>query len=98
MAGTKPLLLFGDASGEKLSGIRDLCDASKTSPAARRFLKEATDVVQHRFCGLSSHDHGWDRTINSLLDMAEQHDNDGGNNIIVSAVLSCIGRLGKLIV
>jgi hypothetical protein len=93
------LLLFGDQSVEKLSSIKDIVRNSKTIPAARRFLQEATDVVQIEFSRLDRQEHGWDKGFDSLLGMAE--DNDGahdGTNLIVSTVLMCVGRLGQLIV
>lgn len=98
MSSTKNVLLFGDASGEKLSEIKDLVRWAQSNPAARRFLDDATKTVQKEFSRLSRHDHGWEHGTESLLSIAEQHEAEGGDNMIVSAVLSCIGRLGKLVV
>lgn len=94
----KHVLLFGDASGEKLSAIQELVRSSRTIPAARRFLQEATTIVQSHFKHASVYDHGWEHGTESLLSMAERHEEERGDNIVVSGVLLCIGRLGKLIV
>lgn len=95
---TKHILLFGDQSVETLSGIQALVRNSKTSPMARRFLQEATDVVQLEFSRLNIQEHGWDKSFDSLLGLAEDNNGIQGPNTIVSMVLMCVGRLGQLIV
>lgn len=94
----KHILLFGDQSVETLTGIQALVRNSKTSPMARRFLEEATDVVQLEASRLNRQEHGWDKSFDSLLGLAEDDNGGQGANTIVSTVLMCIGRLGQLIV
>lgn len=83
---------------EKLSSIQTLVRNSKTSPAAKRFFREATDVVQLEFSRLSRHEHGWVRDFDTLLGLAEENVEQEGANGMVATVLMCIGRLGELIV
>jgi FtsZ-binding cell division protein ZapB len=94
---TKHILLFGDQSVETLSGIQALVRNSKKSPMARRFLQEATDVIQLESSRLNSQEHGWDKPFDSLLGLAEDNNASSGPNTIVSTVLMCVGRLGQLI-
>ena len=93
------LVLFGDQTVEKLSSIQSLVHASKTSPAARRFLQEATDVVQLELSKLSLEDRRWNHDFHSLLGLAEDNTAEGGNlNGIIATILMCVGRLGEIIV
>lgn len=92
------LLLFGDQTIEKLSSIQSLVRHSKTSPAARTFLRQATDVVQLSFHKLSGEDHGWPGDIHTLLGLAEENARKDDPHAVIAAVLMCIGRLGELIV
>ncbi|KAM6476656.1 polyketide synthase [Trichoderma sp. SZMC 28011] len=92
------LLLFGDQTVEKLTSIRALVRNAKTSPAAKRFLQEITDVIQIEFSTLSKSEHGWTGTFDTLLGLAEENDEQNGANTLVSTVLMCIGRLGELVV
>ena len=93
---TRHLLLFGDQTVEKLSSIRALVHNSKSSPAAKRFLREATDRAQIEFSKLSSSDHGWSNGFESLLGLAEG--NKDQHNVLIDTVLMCIGRFGVLVV
>lgn len=95
---TKHILLFGDQSVETLSGIQKLVRNSKTSPMARRFLQEATDVAQLEFSRHNSQVRGCDKPFDSLLGLAEDDNSGQGTNTIISTVLMTIGRLGQLIV
>ncbi|KAI6092709.1 putative polyketide synthase [Hypoxylon rubiginosum] len=95
---TQHLLLFGDQTVEKLSSIRSLVRNSKTSPAAKRFLQEATDVVQLEFSKISKEEHGWNQDFDTLLGLAEENADRETPNGMVATVLMCIGRLGELIV
>lgn len=95
---TQHLLLFGDQTVEKLSSIRALVRNSKTSPAAKRFLQEATDVVQLEFSRISREEHGWNQDFDTLLGLAEENSDRETPNGMVATVLMCIGRLGELIV
>ena len=95
---TKHVLFFGDNSVESLSAIQALVRNSKTIPAARRFLQEATDVVQLEFSRLNRQEHGWDKGFDSLLGLAEDYNIAHSANPLISVVLICVGRLGHLIV
>lgn len=92
------LLLFGDYSIEKLASVKALVQHAKTLPAAERFLREATEVIQAEFSRTDKAVHGWEGTTASLLEMAEAVDSPGGGNLAVATVLLCAGRLGQLIV
>ena len=92
------LLLFGDQTVEKLSSIQSLVRHSKTSPAARTFLQQATDAVQLDFSRLSPDEHGWRHDFTSLLGLAEENTRQDASNGMIATVLMCIGRLGELIV
>jgi nitrate reductase assembly molybdenum cofactor insertion protein NarJ len=92
------LALFGDQTVEKLSSIQALVRNSKTSPAARRFLREATDVLQLNLARLSKEDRRWNHEIHTLLGLAEDNINENDPNGIIATVLMCIGRLGEIIV
>ncbi|KAK4042018.1 hypothetical protein C8A01DRAFT_44909 [Parachaetomium inaequale] len=94
------LLLFGDYSVEKLPAIRALARHARTVPAAERFLREITDVIQLEFARADRAVHGWDKGgLASLLEMAETVDNSpGGSNLTAATVLLCAGRLGQLVV
>lgn len=83
---------------EKLSGIQTLVRNARTNPAAKRFLEEATDVVQLEFSRLNRQDHGWNKSFGTLLGLAEDHNLAPCSNTVVSTVLMCVGRLGQLIV
>ncbi|KAI1781137.1 putative polyketide synthase [Hypoxylon cercidicola] len=95
---TQHLLLFGDQTVEKLSSIQALVRNSKTSPAAKRFLQEATDVVQLEFSRISREEHGWNQDFDTLLGLAEENADREAPNGMIATVLMCIGRLGELIV
>ena len=95
---TKHLLLFGDNSVGCLPAIQTLVRASKSSPAAKRFLQEAIDVVQLEFSKLSKQEHGWDKGFDTLLELAQDYNDASGTNLLISVVLTCVGRLGHLIV
>lgn len=83
---------------ESLSAIQALVRNSKTNQAARRFLQEATDIVQLEFSRLNQQEHGWDKGFDSLLGLAEDYERSNSVNLLVSIVLICVGRLGHLIV
>lgn len=93
----KHLLVFGDQSVGKLTAIQALVHSSKCDPAARRFLQEAIDVIQLEFNQLVPEEHGWHKTLDSLLGLAAEYDASNDDNIIVSTALACAGRLGQLI-
>lgn len=92
------LLLFGDYSIEKLPAIKSLIQHGRTNPAAERFLREVTDLIQLEFSRTDQAVHGWTNGLGSLLEMAEAVDSPGGSNLAMSTVLLCAARLGQLIV
>ncbi|KAL2147441.1 hypothetical protein VTI28DRAFT_9340 [Corynascus sepedonium] len=92
------LLLFGDYSIEKLPAIKSLIQHGRTNPAAERFLREVTDLIQLEFSRTDQAVHGWTKGLGSLLEMAEAVDSPGGSNLAMSTVLLCAARLGQLIV
>ena len=92
------LVLFGDQTVEKLSSIQSLVRHSKTSPAAKRFLREATDLLQLNFDRLAKEDRAWNHEIHTLLGLAEENLAEDKPNGVLATVLMCIGRLGELIV
>jgi hypothetical protein len=102
MDGTVPprhLLLFGDYSIERLPAIKTLAQQAKIVPAAERFLREITDVIQLEFSRTDRAVHGWDKGLASLLEMAEAVDSAGSNsNLAAATALLCAARLGQLIV
>ncbi|KAK8053729.1 polyketide synthase protein, partial [Apiospora saccharicola] len=95
------LLVFGDQVVDKRPMIRNLVRNSKSSPAARRFLQEATDVVQIELAQLTPDEHGWAGSFESLLGLAEEHaarEANGTALLFITSLLALIGRLGDLIV
>lgn len=98
---THHLLLFGDQAVDQLQLIRSLVTHSKTSPLARHFLRAVTDTVQLEYAQLSRYEHGWQGNIGSLLSLAEENaerEARGDKDYMMALVLTCIGRLGELIV
>lgn len=95
---TTHLLVFGDTATERLPMIQALVRHSKSSPAARTFLNQATDVLQREFSRLRPDERDWGNA-ESILALAEE---DADPNLPASAfiptILACIGRLGELIV
>ena len=94
----KHVLFFSDNSVESLSSIQALVRNSKISPAARRFLQEATDIVHLEFSSINRQEHGWDKDFDSLLGLANDYHNARASNLLISTILTCVGRLGHLIV
>lgn len=95
------LLVFGDQVVDKRPMIRSLVRNSKSSPASRRFLQEATDIVQVELAQLTPDEHGWTGSVESLLGLAEEHaarEAKGTALLFITSLLTLIGRLGDLIV
>lgn len=95
------LLVFGEQVIDKRPMIRNLVRNSKSSPAARRFLQEATDLVQIQLAQLAPDDHAWSGNFESLLGLAEEHHSREASDtalFFVTSLLSLIGRLGDLMV
>ena len=91
------LLLFGDQTVEKLPSIQNLVRVSKTSPSLRRFLREATDVIQTEVTKLSPDERKAFFAFDTLLSLAEENAKEEAPNEIVATTLMCIARLGELI-
>ena len=95
------LLVFGDQVIDKRPMIRNLVRNSKSSPAARRFLQEATDAVQTELAQLPPDEHGWSGSFESILALAEEHaPREASDTALfsITSILALIGRLGDLIV
>ena len=95
------LLVFGDQVIDKRPMIRSLVRNSKSSPAARRFLQEATDAVQTELAQLPPDEHGWSGSFESILALAEEHaPREASDTALfsITSILALIGRLGDLIV
>ena len=91
------LLLFGDQTVEKLSSIKNLVRVSRNSPSLRRFLQEATDVIQTEVAGLSPDERKAFFAFDTLIALAEENAKEEVPNEIVATTLMCIARLGELI-
>ena len=92
------LVLFGDQAAENLSSIQSLVRHAKTSSGARRLLQDATDAVQTHLSQLSRDERAWNGNFDSLLGLAEDNITADEPNGIIATLLTCIGRLGELIV
>ena len=95
------LLVFGDQVIDKRPMIRRLVRNSKSSPMARRFLQEATDLVQIELAKVLPSEHGWSDSFESLLEVAEAHatrEADDTALFYMASLMALIGRLGDLIV
>lgn len=94
---TPRLLLFGDQTVEKLDAIRKLVDSSKNSPTLRRFLREATDVVQYEVSKLSPSERASFYSFDDLLALAEHNAAEETPNEVCATTLICIVRIGELL-
>ncbi|KAK2057701.1 putative polyketide synthase, partial [Colletotrichum caudatum] len=96
------VLFFGDQMSDKVSTIKNIVRISKHNSALRRFLDEANDTLQLEFSRLSRLEHGWDKKLDSLIELAEANASAeelaGGQNGVLTCALCCIGRLGELVV
>lgn len=92
------LLLFGDQTVEKFPSIQKLVRASRSSSTLRRFLREATDVIQTEVAKLSPDERKAFFAFDTLLTLAEENAKQEAPNEIVATALMCIARLGELIV
>ena len=82
---------------ENLPVIRGLVYRSKRSPLLRRFLQEATDIVQLQVSKLDHNDQDAFFGFETLLSLAEKNAKLEHPNEIVNTTLMCIARLGDLI-
>lgn len=92
------LLVFGDTATDRLSMIQALVRHSKSLPAARTFLEQATDRLNIEFARLGPEERDWTHS-ESLLALAEE---DANPNVPTSAfiptILAIVGRLSEIIV
>ena len=91
------VLVFGDQTVEKLPSIQNLVQLSRTSPSLRRFLQEATDVVQSETAKVSLTERRSFGSFDNILALAEHNTNQDEPDEVVSTVIMCIERLGELI-
>ena len=91
------LLFFGDQLSDSLPSIQNLFLSSKNSPALRRFLQEATDIIQINTASLKPHERKEDFTFKTLQDVAEAISKQEVPDALFSTVLMCVVRLGELI-
>ena len=91
------LLLYGDQMLPNLPVIRDLVHRSRRSPLLRRFLREATDVIQYEVSRLGRDDQESFLGFETLLSLSEENSKLKRPNEIVNTTLMCIARLGYLI-
>lgn len=92
------LLVFGDTATDRLHMIQMLVRHSKSSPAARTFLKQATDVLQLEFSKLRPEERDWGHSESILALAEEDADPKIPSSAFIPTILTCIGRLGELIV
>ena len=91
------LFLFGDQMLDNLPVIRSLVYRSRKSPLLRRFLQEATEVIQFEVSKLDRDDQEAFFDFETLLSLADKNAQLRRPNEIVNTTLMCIARLGYLI-
>jgi len=92
------LLLFGDQTVEKVSTIKRLVQAARTSQLLRRFLRGATDVIQVEAAKLATYERKDLFFCDNLLELAEKNaEQDDMGDEVIATTLMCIARLGELI-
>ena len=82
---------------EKLPSIQNLVHLSRRSPSLRRFLQEATDVVQTETAKVTPTERKAFGSFHSILALAEYSVAQDEPDEVVSTVLMCIERLGEMI-
>lgn len=83
---------------EKVSTIKRLVHMSRISPLLRKFLREATDVVQVEIAKLASYERQDLFAFDNLINLAEENaKQDYMGDEIIATTLMCIARLGELI-
>lgn len=92
------LFLFGDQTIEKLPAVTSLIRLSQASAALRRFLREATDIIQCEIPRLSPHSRKAFPAFDDVLSLAERNAKTEEPTALVPMVLITIARLGELIV
>ena len=91
------VLVFGDQTVEKLPSIQSLTKLSKSLPSLRRFLREATDVVQTEIMKVNLIERKPFGFFDNILALAEHNAAQDDPDEVVSTVIMCIERLGELI-
>ncbi len=91
------LLLFGDQTVDKLPSIKALVRYSKKSAAVRRFLREATDILQVESSKLNPEERDWFHRFDTILNLAEKNSTQDEPSELIATLLMCVGRLGELI-
>ena len=91
------LLLFGDQTVEKFPSIQKLVCVSKHSSILRRFLRDATDVIQTEVAQLGPDEREAFFAFDTLLTLAEKNAKEEAPNEIVATALMCVARMGELI-
>lgn len=92
------VLLFGDQTVDKLGSIRKLVHLSKHSPTLRRYLRDATDIVQTEVSKLGSAERKFFYGFDNLLALAEQNAAEETPNEICATTLMCVARIGEMLV
>lgn len=95
--GPQRLFLFGDQTIEKLDPVASVVGLSQSSPALRRFLQEATDIIHNEIPRLSPHARKAFPTFDDILSLAEKNAKLEESTEEVPTVLITIARLGELI-
>lgn len=93
------VLVFGDQSSEKLSSIQNIVRSASHSPIAKRWLNNATTLLQGELSKPDRYEYNAclkNAKFESLLTLAEDNEGEDAHGMI-SAAVSCIGRLGELL-
>lgn len=96
MASTR-VFLFGDQTVEKITAIRNLRKAARTSLALQRFLQDASSLVQEESTKLGPAARKSFSTFDNIFVIAEQDELRKENNAVIQTTAVTILRLGELI-
>lgn len=91
------LLLYGDQTVEKLPAVRTLVEHAQRSPAGRRFLRDACDIIQIEVFNLEIDERSHVDHFDTLLQLAESNAQADQPSEIVATILMNVARLGELI-
>lgn len=91
------LLLYGDQTVEKLPAVRALVEQAQRSPAGRRFLRDACDIIQIEIFNLEIDERAHVGHFDTLLQLAESNAQADQPSEIVATILMNVARLGELI-
>lgn len=93
------VLVFGDQSDEKLPTVQKIVRSAAHSPIAKRWLNDATKLLQAELSKPDRYEYNAcarNAKRESLLALAEENEGENAHGMI-SAAISCIGRLGELL-